>query len=324
MRLSSVKNSAYEVFSRSSKIAQRNRAAIDKEGSRTVDYLRRELAARTVDRLSVIKRDFTNIVDFGAGAGYIEQEICGSEESAKIVKERLRNSTFHLIESSLGLLNRDLDRPFNEELRLSRENVDEETYFPGSNSVDAVLTSGSLHWINDLPGTLVNIENMLKPDGLFLGNMIGGDSLFELRTALQLAEMERHGRVSPRLSPLAGASDVGNLMQQAKFKLLTIDVEDIVVDYPDMFALIEDLHAMGESNAVKMRPATIRRDLILAANAIYKVMHGNSDGTFPATFRIIHMIGWKHSPDQPKPLGRGTGEISIKDLETLSESGGRS
>lgn len=318
MRLSLVKRSAYEVFSRSSKVAQRNRAAIDKEGSRKVDYLRQELALRTIDRLSVIKREFPNIVDFGAGAGYLEQEICGPKESAKIVRERLRDTTFHLIESSSELLNRDLDRSFNEKLHLLRNNVDEETYFPGPDTMDAVLTSGSLHWINDLPGTLMNIEKMLKPDGLFLGNMVGGDSLFELRTALQLAEMERHGRVSPRLSPLAGAGDAGNLMQQAKFKLLTIDVEDIIVDYPDMFALVEDLHAMGESNAVKMRPATIRRDLLLAANSIYKVMHGNPDGTIPATFRIIHMIGWKHSPNQPKPLGRGMGEISIKAIESLS------
>ena len=319
MRPTVLRRAAYEVFSRSAKTSQRSRAALNVGESRQVDYLRRELAARTVDRLSVIKREFPEIVDFGAGAGYIEQEMCQDNESASIVYERQKNSHFTLVETSEHLLNRDIDEPFNSKLDITRINEDEETFHPGANIVDAVFTSGSMHWINDLPGVLKNINTMLKPDGLFLGNMVGGDSLFELRTSLQLAEMERHGRASPRLSPLAGASDVGNLMQQANFKLLTIDVEDIIVDYPDSFALIEDLRSMGENNAVKMRPNSVSRELLLAANAIYHEMHGNPDGTIPATFRIVHMVGWKHSDNQSKPIKRGSGKINMKDIGPLAD-----
>jgi NADH dehydrogenase [ubiquinone] 1 alpha subcomplex assembly factor 5 len=139
--------------------------------------------------------------------------------------------------------------------------------------------------------------------------------LFELRTSLQLAEQERKGGISPRVSPLADVRDVGGLLQKAGFKMLTVDVDDITVDYPDTFALMEDLQAMGESNAVLGREmGAIGRDVLLANDAIYRQLHGNGDGSIPATFRIIYMIGWHESAAQPKPLPRGSGDINLKDL----------
>lgn len=113
-----------------------------------------------------------------------------------------------------------------------------------------MLSSFSLHWINDLPSVLGSINTLLKPDAPFLGAMIGGDTLFELRTSLQLAELERKGGVSPHVSPMADTRDVGGLMDKAGFQLLTVDVEDLVVDYPDMGRLMMDLGWMGEGNAV--------------------------------------------------------------------------
>jgi len=178
-----------------------------------------------------------------------------------------------------------------------------------------VLSSMSMHWINDLPGVLAQANNVLRPDCPFIGAMLGGDTLFELRTSLQLAEQERRGGISPHVSPLADVRDVEGLLQRAGFTILTVDVEDIVVDYPDMFALMEDLQAMGESNAVLAREmGPIGRDVLLAANAIYRELHGNEDGTVPATFRIIHMIGWRKSDNQAKPLKRGSGQVNLKDI----------
>ena len=192
---------------------------------------------------------------------------------------------------------------------------DEETLPFEQGSFDLVLSSMSLHWINDLPGVLGQINNVLKPDCAFMGAMLGGDSLFELRTSLQLAEQERRGGISPRVSPLADVRDVGGLLQKAGFKMLTVDVDDIIVDYPDTFALMQDLQAMGESNAVLGREmGPISRDILTANDAIYRELHGNDDGTIPATFRIIYMIGWHESPDQAKPLARGSGEINLKDI----------
>lgn len=220
-------------------------------------------------------------------------------------------------ESSASLLYRDAELPFdNELLRLTRHVLSDEELLPFEPaSFDMVLSSLSLHWINDLPGVLAQINNVLKPDSPFIGAMLGGDTLFELRTSLQLAEQERRGGISPHVSPLADVRDVGGLLGRAGFQMLTVDVEDIVVDYPDTFALMQDLQAMGEGNAVLGREmGGIGRDVLLANEAIYRALHGNEDGTLPATFRIIHMIGWKEGANQPKPLKRGSGEISLKDV----------
>jgi NADH dehydrogenase [ubiquinone] 1 alpha subcomplex assembly factor 5 len=227
-------------------------------------------------------------------------------------------------DSCPALLHRDDTLPFNKEIEITRKVLRDEEALPyGANSFDAVLSSLSLHWINDLPSLLSQINNILKPDCPFMGAMFGGDSLFELRTSLQLAELDRRGGVSTHTSPLADVRDVGGLLQKAGFKMLTVDVDDIIVDYPSIFALMTDLQAMGESNAVFGREmGAIQRDVLLASEAIYQQLHGNEDGTLPATFRMIYMIGWKESPDQAKPLPRGSGEINIKDiLEGSSKTG---
>lgn len=219
-------------------------------------------------------------------------------------------------DSSQAQLYRDVDLPFNDELNITRQVLDNEEslpYEPGS--FDLVLSNLSLHWINDLPGVLAQINHVLKPDCAFMGAMLGGDTLFELRTSLQLAEQERRGGMSPRVSPLADVRDVGGLLQKAGFKMLTVDVDDIIVDYPDTFELMKDLQAMGESNAVLGREmGPIGKDVLLANEAIYRELHGNEDGTIPATFRIIYMIGWHDSPDLAKPLPRGSGQINLKDV----------
>jgi len=222
-------------------------------------------------------------------------------------------------ETSSALLHRDADLPFNTQvpsLKITRYVLEDEERLPfDRDSFDCVLSSCSLHWINDLPGVLSQINGVLKPDCPFIGAMLGGDTLFELRTSIQLAEQERRGGISPHVSPLADVRDVGGLLQKAGFQMLTVDVEDIVVDYPDMFALMEDLQAMGEGNCVLNREmGPIGRDVLLAADAIYKALHGNEDGSIPATFRIIHMIGWKEGENQPKPLKRGSGQVSLKDV----------
>lgn len=182
-------------------------------------------------------------------------------------------------------------------------------------SFDMVMSSLSMHWINDLPGILSQINSVLKPDAPFIGAMLGGDTLFELRTSLQLSDMERKGGISPHVSPLADVRDVGGLLQKAGFKMLTVDVDDIIVDYPDTFALMQDLQAMGESNAILGREmGPIGRDVLLANDAIYRSLHGNEDGSIPATFRIIYMIGWREGENQPQPLARGSGQASLKEI----------
>jgi NADH dehydrogenase [ubiquinone] 1 alpha subcomplex assembly factor 5 len=234
---------------------------------------------------------------------------------SKRLAERISKLT--CAEESETLLYRDIERPFNSEIQISRDvlpSLESLPYAP--DTFDAVLSSLSIHWINDLPSLLSQVNSILKPDCPFIAAMFGGDTLFELRTSLQLADLERRGGVSPHVSPLADVRDVGSLLGKAGFKLLTVDVEDIVVEYPDTFALMMDLQAMGENNAIVHRQTgPISRDVLLANEAIYRALHAEDDREgIPATFRLIFMIGWKEGKGQQQPLERGSGEVNLKEI----------
>ncbi|KAI1106833.1 S-adenosyl-L-methionine-dependent methyltransferase [Jackrogersella minutella] len=311
----------HQVFNRRTKWLQKERAAADVENGRIADYLKDEVAIRLCDRLLDIKRTYPEVLDLGANSCNIARALVRENpdpDSPSPVAEPIATRIGHLlaVDSSQSLLYRDSDLPFNKDINMTRQVLpDEETLPFEPNSFDLVLSSLSMHWINDLPGVLAQINNVLKPDCAFMGAMLGGDTLFELRTSLQLAEQERRGGISPHVSPLADVRDVGGLLQRAGFKMLTVDVDDIVVDYPDTFALMQDLQAMGENSAILGREmGGIQRDVLLANDAIYRALHGNEDGSVPATFRMIYMIGWKESEEQAKPLPRGSGDINLKDV----------
>lgn len=291
------------------------------EESRQADYLKDEVATRVTDRLLDIKRHYTRVLDLGANSCNIARALVRENPDPNPdhpITEPIASRIGELVaaESSEGLLYRDADLDFNKQMKITRQVLADEESLPyEAGSFDLVLSSLSLHWINDLPGILTQINNVLKPDCAFIGAMFGGDTLFELRTSLQLAEQERKGGLSPRVSPLADVKDVGGLLQKAGFKMLTVDVDDIIVDYPDTFALMQDLQAMGEGNAILGREmGPISRDLLLASEGIYRELHGNPDGSLPATFRIIYMIGWHEGEGQSKPLPRGSGEVNLKDI----------
>ncbi|TFK93637.1 S-adenosyl-L-methionine-dependent methyltransferase [Polyporus arcularius HHB13444] len=294
----------FQVFDRNVKRMQKDRAAARDGGerSRTVDYVRNEIADALSERMQDIKRKFSSVLDLGSGPGHFSK-LLDPEVTQKVV----------MIDSSEKLLNRDPDEEF--EVPVERIHADEENLLQvvPRNSQEAIVSCLSLHWVNDLPGILVQIKEALKPDGVFLGALFGGDTLFELRTALQLAEVEREGGISPHVSPMTDSRDMSNLLGRAGFTLLTVDVDEVKVAYPSMWELLEDLQDMGESNAVVGRRHIIHRDTLIAASAIYKELHGHEDGTVPATFQVIYVIGWKPAPNQPKPLERGSGETSLKD-----------
>ncbi|RKP11953.1 S-adenosyl-L-methionine-dependent methyltransferase [Piptocephalis cylindrospora] len=290
------------IFDRAAKRRQRDRAAQDVSLSRQTDYLRDEVAARVVDRLLDIKRRFPVLVDLGAGAGHMVKHL-ESDLTSKVIQ----------LEYSRGLGERDVGEE--REVEVERVVADEEALPFEPNSLDAVISSMSLHWINDLPGTLSQVRHALKPDGVFLGAMLGGDTLYEARVALQLAETERLGGISPRVSPMTNVSDMGQLLSRAGLTLTTVDVDEVVVRYPSLFELMTDLHDMGESNSIINRRPYLSRDVMMAASSIYQEMYGSEDGTIPATFQILYLIGWKPDPSQPKPLARGSAKASLK--ETL-------
>ncbi|KAJ9294537.1 hypothetical protein DTO271G3_6805 [Paecilomyces variotii] len=313
-------NPTLEVFNRKVKYLQKERAGQNVEQSRKVDYLKDEVATRLCERLLDIKRNFPNVLDLGANSCNIARALTAPNpdpESPSSPPLSNKISKLTCVDTSPALLYRDADLPFNKELDIQRDVVPDLESLPyGPNSFDAVLSSLSIHWINDLPSLLAQVNSILKPDCPFIAAMFGGDTLFELRASLQLADLERRGGVSPHISPLADVRDVGGLLTRAGFKMLTVDVEDIIVEFPDTFALMEDLQAMGENNAILHREhGPISRDVLLANEAIYRELHKEEDAKgIPATFRLIFMIGWKEAPGQAQPLKRGSGDVNLKDI----------
>ncbi|OLY83716.1 NADH dehydrogenase [ubiquinone] 1 alpha subcomplex assembly factor 5 [Smittium mucronatum] len=306
----------------------KDRAASNVDESRQVDYIKDEVATRLVDRLLDIKRKFGTIVEVGAGCGHIAKSIDSDiadtlimcENSGKFsVKikfsfnfwniDKMFNPTSKFIENSL---NRDSNVKY--DVKVERRKMDEEIPDFEENSCEAIVSNLSLHWVNDLVGSLIKIRSALIPDGVFLASLFGGDTLFELRTSLQLAEQERLGGISPHISPMVDPSDMGGLLTRAGLSIPTVDVDKIIVNYPSMFHLMADLNAMGEGNAIMKRPRTIRRSTLYAAASIYKELYGNEDGSIQATFEIVYIIGWKPDPSQPKPLKRGSAEVSMKSV----------
>ncbi|KAH0839776.1 S-adenosyl-L-methionine-dependent methyltransferase [Lanmaoa asiatica] len=271
--------SAYRIFDRTAKRTQRDLAASRDRGerSRIVDYVRDEVADRMMERLLDIKRKFNTIVDLGSGPGHFSK-LLEPDKTRKVI----------MIDSSEQTLNRDPDDEF--KVQLERVQGDEECLLEilPRNSHEAIVSCLSLHWVNDLPSVLDQIKEALTPDGLFLCAMFGGDTLFELRSALQLAEVDREGGISPHVSPMTDTKDISNLLSRAGFTLLTVDTDEVHVGYPSMWELVEDLKDMGEGNAILGRRHIMHRDTLIAASAIYQ---GNVELSFQFSYiySLVHV-----------------------------------
>ncbi|KNA09079.1 hypothetical protein SOVF_156860, partial [Spinacia oleracea] len=194
--------------------------------------------------------------------------------------------------------------------------VGDEEFLPvKESSLDLVVSCLGLHWTNDLPGAMIQSRLALKPDGLFLAAILGGDSLKELRIACTIAQMEREGGISPRLSPLAQVRDAGNLLTRSGFALPGVDVDEYTVKYENALQLIEHLRAMGETNALVQRNNILKKETALATAAVYQSMFGAEDGTVPATFQVIFMTGWREHSSQQKAKRRGSATVSFQDIQ---------
>ncbi|XP_009474491.1 PREDICTED: NADH dehydrogenase [ubiquinone] 1 alpha subcomplex assembly factor 5 [Nipponia nippon] len=260
------------------------------------------VGGRVADRVFDILRTFPLALDLGSGRGYIAQHLTKETIEKLIQVDIAENALKNAVESEIPTVSVVADEeflPFKED------------------TFDLVVSSLSLHWVNDLPKAFREIHRVLKPDGVFIGAMFGGDTLYELRCSLQLAELEREGGFSPHVSPFTAVSDLGHLLSRAGFNTLTVDTDEIQVNYPGLFEVMEDLQGMGESNCSWNRKPLLHRDTMLAAAAIYREMYGNSDGSVPATFQIYYMIGWKFHESQARPAQRGSATVSFGDLAKI-------
>lgn len=198
--------------------------------------------------------------------------------------------------------------------------ADEEALPLRTGSADLIVAVASLHWVNDLPGSLAQIRRALAPDGLLLAALPGGETLTELRQSLLAAEAEILGGASPRVAPFVDVRDMGALLQRAGFALPVTDVDRFTVRYADLFGLIRDLRAMGATTALadRTRRPTPRR-LFLRAAELYAARFSDADGRIRATFEIVSASGWAPHPAQQKPARPGSATVRLADALGTTE-----
>jgi SAM-dependent methyltransferase len=192
--------------------------------------------------------------------------------------------------------------------------ADEEALPFGDGTLDLVVSALALQFVNDLPGTLVQIRRALKPDGLFLAALIGGETLTELRQSFAAAESEIEGGASPHVAPFADLRELGALLQRTGFALPVTDVDRLTVRYESVFGLMRDLRRMGATNALRARRRTpLRRATLMRMAEIYAQRFSDSDGRVRATFEIIWLSGWAPHPSQQQPLKPGSAKMRLAD-----------
>ena len=261
-------------------------------------FLKARAAEDAVMRLEDIMRSFDVAVDLGARDGAFARALAQSPARAKVGV---------LVESDLSaamLAGRG-------GLRLQ---ADEERLPFAAGSLNLVVSALALHWTNDLPGVLIQIRRALKPDGLFIGAMLGGATLTELRQSLMQAEAELSGGAGPRVSPFADMTDAAALLQRAGFALPVADVDRIQAAYGHPMDLLRDLRAMGETNVLAERARRpLTRGLLARACEIYAERFARADGRVVATFEIVTVTGWAPHPSQQQPLRPGSAKMRLAD-----------
>jgi SAM-dependent methyltransferase len=257
------------------------------------DFLGPRVAEDIVERLEAINRRFNLALDLGARDGAFAAAL-GASPAAEKIGRLIPAPESHGAWRGSALI-ADAERlPFAEA------------------SLGLIVSRLALHWVNDLVGALIQIRRALRPDGLFLGALLGGATLTELRQSLMAAEAELRGGAGPRVSPFMDAADGASLLQRAGFTLPVVDTDTVRVLYDEPVKLLADLRVMGETSALLDRPqAPLTRDILRRAFEIYRARHAAPDGRIISTFEILTLTGWAPHPDQPKALRPGSAKVSL-------------
>ncbi|MBM3563300.1 MAG: methyltransferase domain-containing protein [Alphaproteobacteria bacterium] len=250
------------------------------------DFLMARAADDLLDRLLTVKREFPRSLDLGSPSAHFAQAVAASGRAPPLRASGCGGDVI----------------------------IDEEAPPFAPNAFDLIVSGMALQWVNDLPGALAQVRRMLAPDGLFIACLVGGASLIELRFALAQAEEEIAGGASPRVSPFVDVRDMGALLQRAGFALPVADVDSFTLRYDSMFALMDDLRAMGAANVLAKRARKpLRRDVVTRAARIYAERFSDADGRVRASFEIIWASGWAPHESQQKPAQRGSATTRLED-----------
>ena len=257
------------------------------------DFLLRRAAQELDERLAIVSRAFPDAADVGTPGPHAAEVLASRREAATT----LRIAPTHLSAGFPGALVADFER-----LPLA----------PASTNL--IVSLLALHHANDLTGALIQMRLALRPDGLVLVALLGGDTLTELRQALTTAESEITGGAAPRVAPFADVRAIGGLLQRAGFALPVVDSDRATVRYPDLPSLLRDLRAFGATNALverSRRPLT--RNILALAGTIYRDRFADPDGRLRATFETLWISGWAPHESQPKPLKPGSAAMRLED-----------
>lgn len=293
-----------QIFDRTRLTARRSRIAAN-----FADYafLRQRVIEDIEGRLDDTPRKFDRGLELGAAGGGLSARLMASGKAAAMVAA---DTAPAFISEARA---RGLDTVFTDEEALP---------FPPE-SFDLVAAPLTLHWVNDLPGSLMQVRRILKPDGLFIGALFGAGTLPELRSVLTDAETEIMGGLAPRLSPLPGLRDMAGLLQRAGLALPVADRDTVTVRYSDPLRLLADLKGMGERAAfARGTSRPLPRRVLARALDLYRERYAEPDGRVPATFEIVHVMGWAPAPGQPQPLKPGSAKASLANaIRRTPESG---
>ena len=282
-----------EIFDRAVLRERRQRSI---KAFETVDYLLKHANEDIIDRLSVIMREFPIALNLGSHLGDLTHRLSALKSITEV----------YSLDSVLGMVERTPG---------SRVLGDEELLPFAPESLDLVVSSLSLHFVNDLPGTLMQIRQCLKADGAFIAALLGGESLNELRHVFLMAEEELYGGASPRVAPFADVRDMGHLLQRAGFALPVTDRDVLKVRFNSAIHLMKELQAMGASNVLTNRSRLHNtKALFKRVNELYAEHYSDDDGRVYASFELIYLMGWAPHPDQQKPLRPGSGAVNLKDV----------
>lgn len=281
--------------------ARRRRAMARERAFADAGFLRQSAIADLMDRLEAVSRSFAHALEVDAPDTALAQSLLAGGKAGKA-------------SVGLGFSSADIDHPRNEADRRLGD-------LPEGGCYDLITSVLSLQFANDLPGTLIQLRRALKPDGLFLAALLGGDTLIELRQVMLQAESEIRGGATPRILPFGEVRDMGALLQRAGFALPVADIDTLVVRYGNPLRLLSDLRAMGATNILRSAaPQPLRRDVLKRAMTLYSDRFAGADGKVPATFQIISLSGWAPHESQQKPLRPGSAKSRLADALSVPET----
>jgi SAM-dependent methyltransferase len=285
-------SAAHQIFDRALLRVRHRRALAHKPTTFLLDRAADDL----LDRLDAVTRGFDLAADIGTPGAAVTAALERHTRIGRVVALRPMVTARISGQCALAVVGDEEALPFRD------------------GSLDLAVSALALHTVNDLPGTLAQIRRALRPDGLLLAALLGGETLTELRQSFTLAEAEVTGGVSPRVAPFADVRQMGGLLQRAGFALPVADVDRVIVRYDTAFALMHDLRRMGATNVLVERKRTpLPRKALARMSEIYAQRFADADGRLRATFDIVWLSGWTPHASQQQPLRPGSAQRRLAD-----------